>query len=218
MILQILGNGGHAKALAASCMREFERIDLTDCGRDYGINKNATLIVGIGNVHRRRAVFTRHFRTHRHWLTRRGNSAIVMEPAAVGAGVDIWTHAYVGPYADIGNNVLINVGACVHHDAVIGDHCVIAPGAQVLGAAVLGEGCVVGAGAIVVEGVELPDETTIPAGSVAVGPHDFRKPISMVRRDGKDHVDLGAPVKPSPKGFTRYRVNPPPDQRPDSDL
>lgn len=121
-------------------------------------------------------------------------AACMSQSTTYGRGVQIMAGAIVQPRCRIGDNVLINTGAQIDHDCNIGDHTMIGPGAVLCGEVTLGKRCVIGASATIVQRGVLPDETRVPAGTLVCGPDDFRKPVPMVRIDGTDVVEMGAPV------------------------
>lgn len=81
-------------------------------------------------------------------------------------GLNVMHHTLVAPSAWLGEGVLLNAGAAVHHDVVVGDYCEISPGARLLGRCRLGHGCRVGALAAVLPDVEVADGAVIGAGAV----------------------------------------------------
>lgn len=154
----ILGNGGHARALA-NCLTDTV-VFVTD---DERVEPGDLVYVGVGDIPTRRRLYARFMAQ----IPQRGVQ--YMQGAIVGANVTL------------GVNVLLNTGCQVDHDCVIGDHCIISPGAILCGGVKLGEACCIGAGAIILEGVELEAGTIIPAGTLVVGQDDFRKPVGLVR-------------------------------------
>ena len=79
---------------------------------------------------------------------------------------DRMAFSFVGPNVQIGEGVLINIRANVHHDCQIGSFTEIGPCAIILGGVSLGIRCRIGAGAVVLPGVELGDEVVVGAGAV----------------------------------------------------
>lgn len=82
------------------------------------------------------------------------------------SGINIMDSAQISLNAQIGNGVLVNFGASVHHDAIVGDFCDIGPGARILGKVTLGNRCSVGANSVILPGLILPDNVVVGAGSV----------------------------------------------------
>ncbi|MBU0489619.1 MAG: hypothetical protein KKA07_11085 [Bacteroidetes bacterium] len=80
----------------------------------------------------------------------------------------IYSLAFIGPGAQIGDNNLINTACIVEHDVITGKHCHIAPGSCVCGRVVLGDFVFIGAGAVVKDYIQICSNVTIGAGSVVV--------------------------------------------------
>lgn len=86
--------------------------------------------------------------------------------AGVGAGANLMHHTLVAPNAWLGEGVLLNAGAAVHHDVEVGAYCEVSPGARLLGRCRLGSSCHVGAMAVVLPDVVVGDNAIIGAGAV----------------------------------------------------
>lgn len=86
--------------------------------------------------------------------------------AEVGVGANVMHFTLVAPNARLGEGVLLNAGAAVHHDVEIGAYCEVSPGARLLGRCRLGSNCQVGAMAVVLPGVVVGDNAIIGAGAV----------------------------------------------------
>jgi len=155
----IIGNGGHARALAH---RYFPGENVRMLGPNEEIPIEGDLIIGMGDVKTRRVIFR-------------------LLESRIAYNQQIMAGVLIGPHVHLGKNILINTGAQIDHDCVIGDHCSIAPGAILCGGVTLGEGCFIGAGAIIVENVTLEPNTFIPAGSLVVKQDDIRMPQRVVQ-------------------------------------
>lgn len=68
----------------------------------------------------------------------------------------------------MGENILINYGAQIHHDCVIEDNCVIGPGAIICGGVHLCNNCFIGAGAVIKQGVTIGKNAVVGTGSVVL--------------------------------------------------
>ena len=86
--------------------------------------------------------------------------------AGIGTGVNVMHHALVAPNAWLGEGVLLNAGAAVHHDVEVGAYCEVSPGARLLGRCRLGSSCQVGAMAVVLPDVVVGNNAVIGAGAV----------------------------------------------------
>ena len=168
----ILGDGGHAREL-----RSF--IHLPMLGKEDPVPDDATVVIGIGDIERRRELYEQY--------EGRVANVFFCLPPHVGqlTAVQIMRGVIICNNARIGRNVLINTGAQIDHDCKIGDHCVISPGAILCGNVTLGEMCFVGAGAIIVENVSLEPNTRVPAGTLVCGQNDMRQPIRLLPNGSK---------------------------------
>lgn len=72
----------------------------------------------------------------------------------------------IGPFVQIGDDVVIAAGCVVGHHTIIGDHCYLGPGAIVSGSVTLEPYCVIGAGAVVRDRLTLREATVVGAGAV----------------------------------------------------
>ncbi|MFT5188918.1 MAG: UDP-N-acetylbacillosamine N-acetyltransferase [Verrucomicrobiales bacterium] len=81
-------------------------------------------------------------------------SAVIASNVRLGKGCFIGHHAYLGAHSEIGNGVLVNVGAVVGHDCRIGDYAQLCPRAVVLGNVWLGDDVFLGASSVVNHGTE----------------------------------------------------------------
>ena len=85
---------------------------------------------------------------------------------SLGAGLNIMHHTLVAPNVYLGEGVLLNAGAAIHHDVEVGAYCEISLGARLLGRSRLGSGCQVGASAVVLPDVTVGNKAIIGAGAV----------------------------------------------------
>jgi sugar O-acyltransferase (sialic acid O-acetyltransferase NeuD family) len=101
--------------------------------------------------------------------------------------------SFIQPFAEIGYDVFVGLGAIVGHNSVIGDHVFIAPGAVMLGNVRVGPYTLLGANATVRDGVTIGKECVIGAGVT-------------IRRDVEDGaVYIGEDVEPLPKPSSELR-------------
>jgi sugar O-acyltransferase (sialic acid O-acetyltransferase NeuD family) len=168
----ILGAGGHAKVLREILGWHWLLIE-----DDALVEVGDTVVVGVGDMGKRRALFERFRGRVQSVWDRRVWLSDSVEP---GEGFQFMAGVIIQPNCVIGDNVLINTRASVDHDCRIGSHTHIAPGAILCGGVTLGEGCFIGAGAVIVQGVTLEAGTFVPAGTIVAGPDDFRMPQRVV--------------------------------------
>lgn len=96
------------------------------------------------------------------------SSAHVEASACVGAGSFLLPGVLVDSKVNIGDNVLLNVGAIVSHDTTVRNHSFVGPGAVLAGKSVIGECCMVGVGATIIDNLSIADSTIIGGGAVVV--------------------------------------------------
>lgn len=85
---------------------------------------------------------------------------------SMGTGLNVMDFSYIGPQTTIGDGVLINTLASVHHHSVIGNFSEISPGARVLGNSKVGYNTFIGANATLLPGIEVGNDCIIGAGAV----------------------------------------------------
>jgi sugar O-acyltransferase (sialic acid O-acetyltransferase NeuD family) len=81
----------------------------------------------------------------------------------VGENCFIYESSVVGPFAKIGNNVVI-AGGIIGHHSVIMDHCFLAAGSVVLGGVTVEPYCVLGANSTIKDKITIARECIIGAG------------------------------------------------------
>lgn len=107
----------------------------------------------------------------------------VISPSSQVEKADILSAAFIGAEVHLGNGVLVNVGAQIHHEVSVGNFSVINPGAVLLGACQLEEGCFIGAQATVLPGVKIGKNAIIGAGAVII--RDVPADVTVVGVPGK---------------------------------
>jgi sugar O-acyltransferase (sialic acid O-acetyltransferase NeuD family) len=93
--------------------------------------------------------------------------ARVAPDAIVGEGCFIAAGATVGPRARLGNNVIVNLDACVGHEATVASGAQLCPGARVLGRAAVGELGLVGTNATLNVGRRIGHQASVASNSFA---------------------------------------------------
>jgi sugar O-acyltransferase (sialic acid O-acetyltransferase NeuD family) len=83
----------------------------------------------------------------------------------VGDNCFIYENSAIGPFAAIGNNVIIAGGKVGHH-SIIEDHCFLAAYAVVLGGVIVGPYCVLGANSTIKDRITVARECIIGAGAL----------------------------------------------------
>src|SRR4051812_15381500 len=82
-------------------------------------------------------------------------SAIVAPSARVGAGSYLGAQVFVGPLAQVGQQVLANVGASIGHHCVVGDNAQLSPGSRISGYGQLGMGSFMGSNGVIAPGIRV---------------------------------------------------------------
>jgi UDP-perosamine 4-acetyltransferase len=97
-------------------------------------------------------------------------SSQVSASAQLGDGIAMMAHSAVNAASTIGDNAILNTGACVDHDCRIGRDTHLAPGVRLAGSVTLGERVLVGVGAVVGRGRPLVvgSDAVIGAGAVVI--------------------------------------------------
>lgn len=135
--------------------------------QDYLARKDNRFVLGLGGPDLRRMLAEK-FRAWGGKLTSVIASTAVVGPRGfeLGLGLNLMHHTIVAPTARLGEGILLNAGASIHHDTEISDYCEVSPGARILGHCVLGAGCRVGASATLLPGVVLGEYAVVGAGAV----------------------------------------------------
>ena len=96
--------------------------------------------------------------------------AILMDPTHIniGDGSIIFPYAILTTNITIGKNVIVHIGAKVHHDTVIRDNCILMPNVAITGGVTFGSNVFLGTGSICPYPIVIPDNTIVQAGSVVM--------------------------------------------------
>jgi len=195
----VVGAGGHARALVS--LAELNQLKvlavIDDAARPnelimgkpvvpsidhFDIKGNFEVIIGVGdNSVRKRHISYWKDNMYKNVLLH--PSTILDKTAIIGHCCQVFAGVFVGPLANIGENVLVNTHAIIEHEVTVGSHSHISVGAKLLGRSSVGEFSFVGAGAVVRDGVRICDGVTVGANS-------------FVNRDiAEPGVYVGAPVR-----------------------
>jgi len=187
----ILGAGGHARVVADLLLcQNWQIVGFLDpdtslwetdwrgvpvLGGDEKLTRYPAhthdLVNGVGSIgcpELRRAVFERYREAGYNFPYLVHTSATIAIDVNLGVGSQIMAGSVVQTGTVIGQNVIINTGACVDHDCCIGDHAHIAPGAIVCGGVRVGENAHVGTGATVIQGIKIGRNSFVAAGAVVI--------------------------------------------------
>jgi sugar O-acyltransferase (sialic acid O-acetyltransferase NeuD family) len=132
------------------------------------LQKNSKFCLGVGNP-KLRAMFADKFNTLGGKLQSViAQNAMIGENNSLEAGLNIMTSAVISNSVHLGEGVLINALASVHHDASIGQYSEICPGVRILGGVSVGEFCQIGANTTILPKVKIGNNVIIGAGAVVL--------------------------------------------------
>lgn len=94
--------------------------------------------------------------------------AILIDPThiKIGDGSIIFPYAILTTNITIGKNVIVHIGAKIHHDTVIHDNCILMPNVAITGGATIGNHVFLGTGTICPAPITISDNTVVQAGSI----------------------------------------------------
>ncbi len=171
--LAVLGDGGHAREIAALAAllnapsRRWSEIDLVgQAAEPDALRGTGDLVLGMGLPRSRMGLLACLAQMESRWPTLVHPRAVVDASARLGAGVTVQANCVVSTDVVIGAGTHLNYTATVGHDAVVGRACLVNPGANLSGGVRLGDGVLVGAGAVVLEGRCVGAGARIGAGAV----------------------------------------------------
>lgn len=179
--VNIVGAGGHSRSLIAllsACNISVEGIldrSITPGEKILGIpvfdfnGESAELfghyyVLAIGDNTARRDALTE-FGARIYASPLIHPSALRDPSSTVSRFCQVFAGAYIGPQAEVGENVILNTHSIVEHEARVGEDSHIAVGAKILGRAHVGKRCFIGAGAVVKDNVSICDDVTVGANS-----------------------------------------------------
>ena len=153
--------------LADTVLGKYRLLRTTAEAQKFLADTDSRFVLGLGSPALRRRLALR-FQGWGGILTSIIAPTAVIGPylAELSLGLNIMHHTLVAPNVRLGEGVLLNAGAAIHHDAEVGDYCEISPGARVLGRCRLGHECRIGALAAILPGVVVGDGATVGAGAV----------------------------------------------------
>ena len=127
------------------------------------------VLICIGNAQVRHRIYNDLCGTGVTFATVVHPTAYVSSTAKIGSGSIICPFGFVGPFACVGNNCVINVQSVVGHDVKLGDSTVLSPCTDINGWASTGTAAFLGAGAIMQPKAKLGAYSKLSSGSVLVG-------------------------------------------------
>ena len=182
----IIGGNGHAKSIIDILSRngDFDKIygyvdkkktniKLNYLGNDKNIlnikkKEKYLLIIAIGiNTNLRAKIYDK-YKKYFKFLTLIDKTAVVSSFAKIKEGSVIFPLSYVGPYAQINENVVIHTKASVEHDVKIEKNSYIGPGSIICGNCIIKKNTLVGGGSFLKEGIKIEQNNIIGAGSIVL--------------------------------------------------
>ncbi len=112
-------------------------------------------LIAIGSVGNRKKMYKIAQERHIPMATYIHSSAWVAPSASIGKGCIVSPNCVVSAYAEVSDNVAINVFCGVGHGAKVGAHSVMGPCSVINGDTILGEGCYLGSRATLFPSVVL---------------------------------------------------------------
>ncbi len=109
-----------------------------------GVHLALNAVGGVGDMASRVRVFKRLIAAGFDFPSVVHPTAFVESSAELGAGVQVFPHAYVGSEARVGFGSIVNTGAIVSHDCVLSSFVNVAPATALAGGVHIGEGALIG--------------------------------------------------------------------------
>ena len=177
-MIDVIGSGGHAKAVAA--LLDAPMVPIEQYKKRRGDGRFAVVGIGCSEPGMRRALFRRIGGRIAH---------LVRIDTRVGTGTVVFPHCTFGVDTRLGANVVVYSNSVIEHGSTVGDHAWLSPGVILCGNVRVGVSAFLGAGSIVLPGVTIGDGARIGAGCVI---HD----------DVADGVTVYGPRDAAAKGLT----------------
>jgi len=174
-MINIYGNGGHAKvitsALSDTDSRKIKFWDDESYEKEIGVSTVGPdffgkWIIAIGSNEARKRISQ--FIRKEFFITIIDKSAIVNSNCTIGEGSQILHGAVVQTDTTIGKHCIVNTAASIDHDCILGDFSFVGPNATLCGGVEIGEGTFIGAGAVIIPHIKIGKNCTIGAGAVVI--------------------------------------------------
>jgi len=135
--------------------------------KKWFLNINNDFLLGVGGLKARRLLYTKGIENGGNPLSIKADNASVGNfDTSLGKGTTIMQYCFISNSVTIGECVLINARANIHHDVHIADFCEIGPGAILLGKSTVGVNTFIGSGAIILPNVNIGSNCIIGAGTI----------------------------------------------------
>lgn len=182
--LALVGNGGHAKVVAAVAHEAgFSIAAIIDEARGDSlkqlVERGITYVhVAIGSNKARQRLYREACALGLVPTSVISPTALIAPDAVVGVGVFIAENVIIHPTSVVANYALLNTACIIEHDCSVAEAAFIAPGAILCGACGVGERTFVGTHATLIPGVTLGSDVNVGAGATIT--HDFRDGLTLV--------------------------------------
>jgi len=137
--------------------------DLSEISKTY---PDVEYVIAVGQPEVREAIYLNLRNKGLRLLTIQSTQAHIDKTAQICEGAIIYPFVYVGPKAEIQENVVLNVGAVIGHHVIIGRSSVVSPKVDINGYGFIGNECLIGAAAVINPSVSVGKKSKISAGSV----------------------------------------------------
>lgn len=173
----IIGDGGHARSVAALLMSLSGTTSIliksdSEFLEEYrGKEERPSMVLGLGRVdliHKIPIIVQPYLKEEFDFPNLQHSRAIVSAELSTGIGNQIHAGAFVNCGVHMIDFNVINSNSTIEHDVIMGSFNHLAPGSIVCGGAKLADQIFVGAGAIIREGVRICSKVVIGAGSVVL--------------------------------------------------
>ena len=183
--LYIIGCGGHARSIADVAFSSgWVNIRFVDDNRlpgekilGYPVISNAEqeeeeistkfFIIGVGDNIKRKELYSIYSKKPKYQSANIISSNAYISPFAIlKSGIFVGHQAYIGPEANIDDDVIINTRATIEHGCIINPHAHIAIGTLLAGKVVIGELSLIGAGCTVIPEKHIEKNIVVGAGAV----------------------------------------------------
>lgn len=171
-MIGLLGNGGHADEVGATCKNVLFRAiskeymhgsGLVDLDSPSEEQKNTPVNVAVGSPLVRKRMVLRWPGVN--YATVVSDRSIIEDDSSLGQGCYVAHNAVITTKVSIGDHVIMGVGSSVHHDCKVGDFVTISPGVHIGGKSILGNGVFIGLGASILNGIRIADGVVVGAGA-----------------------------------------------------
>lgn len=133
---------------------------------DAALDPDALYIIALGHSKHRTTLTAKLSAKGARWARLIHPLAYVAASATLGAGCIVAPFAFIGPAAQLADQIVVNVHATIGHEARLGACTVLSPYANINGAAQLAEGIFVGSNATIINGIKIGARSKISAGAV----------------------------------------------------